>query len=500
MTPDSAGRDSYDVIVVGAGTTGLVLARLLIMQDVRIAVIDPNRIVCQHPRASHIDDECMRIVQTIGLADQEPDYLVMSGVEVWDESDRLLTSWDMIAGQTDQGWQSDYQFFQPDFEAILRGKLAQTKLADLWLGWQVTDLEQASEHVSLTVQNRASGASRVVRGSYVVGCDGSRSVVRQHVMRELEDFHGTKRSVIIDVQKFTSLKSLPAAATYMKAGPRPFTHQPTLGDISRFQFMLIGDEDVESFEDPEIVYMLLEPYLAPDSYRIMRTDVYEWHSHLVHGWRSGRVLIAGDAAHLMPPALGQGMCSGMRDAANLGWKLAAVVSGAGAESLLDSYEEERLPHVRAMIVESTRQANLIAAAGRGEPVASTGTIDRSRGTLARQIGLDGVGYPLAGHLSPQPCADDGTRLDDLVGYRFVVLGQRATIGAVSEETRQAWRDLGAVVVPDFAAGLPWLVDAPADAALIRPDRYVFAATHGPEQLAQATALLRTQLRKQKETV
>jgi len=194
------------------------------------------------------------------------------------------------------------------------------------------------------------------------------------------------------------------------------------------------------------------------------------------------------------------MCSGMRDAANLGWKLAAVVSGAGAESLLDSYEEERLPHVRAMIVESTRQANLIAAAGRGEPVASTGTIDRSRGTLARQIGLDGVGYPLAGHLSPQPCADDGTRLDDLVGYRFVVLGQRATIGAVSEETRQAWRDLGAVVVPDFAAGLPWLVDAPADAALIRPDRYVFAATHGPEQFAQATALLRTQLRKQKETV
>jgi len=500
MTADSASRDDYDVIVVGAGTTGLILGRLLTVQDVRVAVIDPNRIVCQHPRASHIDDECMRIVQTIGLADQELDYMVMSGFEVWGDSDRLLMSWEMIAGQTDQGWQSDYQFFQPDFEAILRGKLAQTELADLWLGWQVTDLEQHNAHVSVTVQNRATGVSQVVRGGYVVGCDGSRSVVREHVMRELEDFHGTRRSVIIDVQKFTSLDSLPASATYMKAGPRPFTHQPTSqGIISRFQFMLIGDEDVETFEDPETVYTLLAPYLAPDSYRIMRADVYAWHSHLVHGWQSGRLLIAGDAAHLMPPALGQGMCSGMRDAANLAWKLAAVVSGAGPDSLLDSYEQERLPHVRAMIIESTRQANIIAAAGRGEPVAATGTIDRSRGTLARQTSLDHVGYPLAGHLSPQPRAADGALLDDLVGYRFAVVGSQATIDAVDDATHQAWRELGAVVVPDFGATTLWLADALADAALIRPDRYVFAATHGPEQLAQATALLRTQTR-QKETV
>jgi 3-(3-hydroxy-phenyl)propionate hydroxylase len=500
MTADSARRDDYDVIVVGAGTTGLVLARLLTIQDIRVAVIDPNRIVCHHPRASHLDDECMRIVQTLGLADQEPDYLVMSGVEVRDQADRLLMSWEMTTGQTDQGWQSDYQFFQPDFEAVLRGKLARTELADLWLGWQVTDLEQHAGHVSITLRNRASGGSQVVRGGYVVGCDGSPSVVHEHVMRELEDFHGTQRSVIIDVQKFTSLDSLPAASTYIKAGPRPFTHQPTFGGISRFQFMLIGDEDIESFEDPETVYTLLKPYLAPDSYRIMRTDVYEWHSHAVHGWRSGRMLIAGDAAHLMPPALGQGMCSGMRDAANLAWKLAAVVSGAAPDALLDSYEEERLPHVRAIIIESTRQAKIIAAAGRGEPVEATGTIDRSRGVIARQIGLDRVGYPLAGHLSPQPRAADGTLLDDLVGYRFAVVGSSATIDAVDDATRQDWHELGAVVVPDLGAFRLGLADASADAALIRPDRYVFAATYGPEQLAQATALLRTQLVKQRETV
>jgi 3-(3-hydroxy-phenyl)propionate hydroxylase len=493
-------RDDYEVIVVGAGTTGLILARLLTMQGVRVAVIDPNRIACQHPRASHLDDECMRITQTLGLAGQEPGYMVMSGFEVRDDSNRLLMSWEMTAGQTDQGWRSDYQFFQPDFEAVLRGKLAQTHLADLWLGWQVTDLDQHAGHVSVTVQNRASGAPRAVRGGYVVGCDGSHSVVREHVMHELVDFHGTQRSVIIDVQKFTSLDSLPAAATYIKAGPRPFTHQPASGGISRFQFMLIGDEDVESFEDPETVYRLLEPYLAPDSYRIMRTDVYEWHSRLVRGWRSGRMLIAGDAAHQMPPALGQGMCSGMRDAANLAWKLAAVVSGAGPDSLLDSYEQERAPHVRAMIIESTRQANLIAAAGRGEPVEASGTIDRSRGTLGRQLDLDRIGYPLAGHLSPQPRAADGTLLDDLVGYRFAVVGSQATIDAVDDATRLAWHELGAVVVPGFGAAMRWLADASADAALIRPDRYVFAATHGPEPLAQATALLRTQLGKQEETV
>lgn len=500
MNAGSARRDDYDVIVVGAGTTGLVLARLLTMQDLRVAVIDPNRIVCQHPRASHVDDECMRIVQTIGLGDQEPHYLVMAGVEVRDEADRILMSWEMKTGQTDQGWQSDYQFFQPDFEAILRGKLSRTERADLWLGWQVTDLEQHAGHVSVTVQNRASGRSQVVRGGYLVGCDGSRSVVREHVMRELEDFHGTQRSMIIDVQKFASLGSLPAATSYIKAGARPLTHQPTVGGISRFQFMLIGDEDIESFEDPETVYALLKPYLDPDSYRIMRTDVYEWHAHAVRGWRSGRMLIAGDAAHLMPPMLGQGMCSGMRDAANLAWKLAAVVSGAAPDSLLDSYEEERLPHVRAMIIESARQANIIAAAGRGEPVEATGTVDRSRGTLARQLGLDRVSYPLAGHLSPQPRAADGTLLDDLVGYRFAVVGSRATIDAVDDATRQAWHELGAVIVPDFGAAAPGLADASADAALIRPDRYLFAAASGPEQLGHATALLRKRLGQQKETV
>lgn len=485
-------RDNYDVAIVGAGTTGLSLACLLIRQGVRVVVIDPNRIVCQHPRGSHIDDECMRFVQTLGLAEAEKKYMLMGGFGVYNERDEPLLYWEMSAGETDQGWQSDYQFFQPDFEAALRGQLAMSELADLRLGWDVTEVTQDDMGASILLRHRGSQRTVTLCSSYVVGCDGARSIVREHVMSELEDFQGTRRSLIIDVHKFKPLDTLPATSTYIKAGARPFTHQPTYSPISRFQFMLLGEEDSEQFEDPNTIYELLRPWLSPDSYRIMRSDVYVWNSHLIKGWRSGRLLIAGDAAHLMPPALGQGMCSGMRDAANLAWKLARVISGRSHPDLLDTYESERSPHVRAMIAESTRQANLIAAVGMGQQVAPTGVVDRPRGSLGP--GLQWLDFALSGQLSPQPRTSDGLRLDDSVGYAFMLAGRPEVLAGVSDSVKRAWRSLGAVVVDDPGPTmLDWLSSQDLDAVVVRPDRYIFAGTRGSEELGIATEALQQAL-------
>ena len=489
------GQPHYDVAVVGAGTTGLILSQLLAMQGVRVALIDPNKIVCQHPRGSHIDDECMRIIQALGLGEQEKDYSRHAGFEVYAPDGRQLIAWDMVEGETEQGWLSDYQFFQPDFESILRGKLAMSEAARLLIGWEVTSLSQDDELAHVTIHNRRSGRTEDLTASYVVGCDGARSLVRESVLQEMEDFDGTKQSLIIDVYKYVTLDSLPAQSTYMRSGPRPMTHQPTHPPISRFNFMLIGDEDLDSFENPEAIYELLRPWLQPDTYRIMRSDVYEWHSRLAVGWRAGRLLIAGDAAHLMPPALGQGMCSGMRDAANLAWKLASVVSGVSDPALLDTYESERSPHVRQMILESTWQSELIAAVGKGQVQT---TIDEARVVNRAHEpigpGFSAPGLPLGGSLAPQPRVASGDRMDDLVGYRFAVIGSAAVIEAVPESTRRAWTDLGAVVIMDAGPEVrAWLDRQAVDAVILRPDRYVFAAAAGVEQLVDATSTLQRQL-------
>jgi 3-(3-hydroxy-phenyl)propionate hydroxylase len=485
---DAAIRDNYDVLVAGAGTTGLALARLLTEHNVRLAVVDPNPIVCHHPRASHIDDEGVRLLQTLGLAAMEQTFMVMSGMEIFDPENQPLMHWEVVAGETDQGWQSDYQFFQPELEARLRGQLAMAPTADLWLGWQVTEVAQGEGSVTVTVRHRKTAETRVLHTAYLVGCDGANSRLRASVATGVADLEGTQQSVIIDVDRFTSLSGLPPTATVIKCGSRPFTHNPTAGGISRFQFMLIGEEDSESFEDPEVVYDLLAPYLPPDGYRILRTDVYDWHSVLVEGWRSGRLLIAGDAAHQMPPALGQGMISGLRDAANLAWKLAAVVRDGAGPELLDTYESERSPHVRNLIIESTRQAKAIAAAGRGDPVAATGVVDRGHGRLG--TGLGGPDWPLRGELAPQPRNASGVRLDDTVGYRFAIAASAGGLDAVEPQTRRLWDRIGATQVTGFSPQLDdWLAAAGADAVIIRPDRYIFAACQGAEQLGAATRAL-----------
>ncbi|MCO8305045.1 bifunctional 3-(3-hydroxy-phenyl)propionate/3-hydroxycinnamic acid hydroxylase [Streptomyces sp. RKCA744] len=480
--------DTYDVAVVGCGPVGLTLARLLAMKGLRVAAIDPNRLVCHHPRATHLDDEIMRLLQTLGAQDMERRFLRQTAWTLHREDGHAFLQQMLPEEESDQGWRTDYQFHQPDFESRLRGLLAADANVDLWFGWTVSAIEQADTAVRLTLLDRSTGAETTLTAGYAVGSDGANSFVRRTMNAEVEDLHGTQRSLIIDVHPFEHPAQLPTDSGFILCrGKRPVTYLPIFPPMLRFEFMLLDEDDAAELEQPRSVYELLARWLEPGSYRIMRTDTYEWHARLVHGWRSGRLLLAGDAAHQMPPMLGQGMCSGMRDAANLAWKLAAVVRGESPAELLDTYESERAPHVRPYIEESARQSNLIEALGTGavpEPN-GTQTVERFRPLLGP--GLVAQPGGATGQLSPQPRGVDGERLDDVSGYGFTVVGNRALTSAVSEEARQMWHRLGVVVVPETGPAVDrWLTAHAAAAAIIRPDRYAFALAADTAELEQAT--------------
>jgi 3-(3-hydroxy-phenyl)propionate hydroxylase len=484
--------DVCDVVVVGAGPVGLALARLLVSRGVTVAIVDPNRVVCQHPRATHLDDETMRTIQTLGAGDLERSYLRQAGWWLTGPDQKPFLELAMPDVESDQGWFTDYQFHQPDFESRLRGELAADSLASLWPGWEVTGLEQDESHVRLTLTERETKRAQTLQASFAVGADGASSLVRQHVARDLEDLGGTQRSVIVDVYPFEHPASLPRTTGFIRCeADLPVTYVPLFPPHLRFEFMLSPDQDAHEWARPGHVYQLLSSWLKPGSYRITRTDAYEWHARLVHGWREGRVLLAGDAAHEMPPMLGQGMCSGLRDAMNLAWKLALVVKGASGTELLDTYESERSAHVLPYIVESARQSNMIEAFSHGaRPPAAEGAqvVERYRPLLGPGLVAEPAGA--VGQLAPQPRGADGARLDDVSGYTFTVVGATNAIAAVDDATRDIWRRLGVVVLEDGGPAVrDWLRGNGAAAAIVRPDRYAFALAKDTAGLATATRAL-----------
>lgn len=496
MTTTRSGLE-YDVAVVGAGPAGLAVARLLALKGVSVAVIDPNRVVCQHPRATHIDDETMRMLQALGLADLEEGFLTFGGMEFIDPEGNVFMQLDMPSTLSDQAWMTDYQTHQPDIEARLRGLLHSDDHADLLMGWRVVELTQTDELVDLSLVEKATGAARTITARYVVGADGAGSFVRSRLGIDMEDLDGTQRSLIIDIDPFQTNPLLHDTVGFFKCDVvNPITYLPIFPPYQRFEFMLRDQDESHAFESPEKVYELLNPWHAPGCYRIMRSDVYEWHSSLATRWRSGRVFLAGDAAHLMPPMLGQGMCSGLRDSFNLAWKLALVLNGTSDPTLLETYGSERAPAVRPYIAESARQSNLVESFGLAQnrpPAGPPITVERYRPPLGP--GLTSHPGASAGQLTPQGVSLSGGKWDDLVGYNFVVVGDAELVATVTDDTTATWAALGVVVVSEPNAIVDgWLTALNARAAVIRPDRYSYGLASDASSLDAITQQLAGSLR------
>ena len=348
-----------DVLVVGAGPVGLTLANILGLQGVRTLVIEERESLIDYPRGVGLDDESLRTFQSIGLVEQVLPHTVPNQIlRFFDAKRRVLA--EMAPPDARFGWPKRNGFVQPLVDAELLRGLDRFEHVDVQWNRPVSSCVQDADIV--TVECGSDGTASSIRARYVVGCDGGRSITRRMMGVSFDGTTSSTRWLVVDIAN----DPLGHPNSEVGADPdRPYASISIAHGIRRFEFMIHADETDEQAEDPAFLTRMLARMVPhPDRVDVIRRRVYTHHSRIAGAFRNGRMLLAGDAAHLMPVWQGQGYNSGIRDAANLGWKLAAVVNGQAEDGLLDSYDVERRKHARAMIDLSTMVGRVISPTDR----------------------------------------------------------------------------------------------------------------------------------------
>lgn len=490
----------FDVAVIGCGPAGGTAANLLAKAGLRVAVIEKQAEPYPLPRAVHIDHEAMRIFQSAGLADRLAPMMRATEGNLHIGADGAVLRYMGTAGQPKvYGWSNDYFFYQPELEAMLRDNLSSVPNVDLRLGAEFRGLEAGPDCVTVMAGGEA------IEARFVIACDGASSAARKSLGIRLVDLDFEEPWLVVDAEvdgpiNFPDYPGLPADAdiqhlSVMLCDPRrPTTVVPGRGNHRRWEFMLLPGEDDDAMRAPDMVERLIGPWVAGSPSRIVRAATYRFHGLLADRWQAGRVFLAGDAAHQTPPFFGQGMCHGLRDVANLAWKMKLVCQGLAPASILGGYQAEREPQVRSVIDTAITTGRYICeldperAADRDSEIRATelNTARRPDKELIVPIsGFVAADTPAAGKRFIQPSID-GMLLDDLTGCGFRLL-HRPGLGNV---THQDYAELGGTVhevgADDFVA---WLDEHDADAVLVRPDHYVFGTARAPDIVALLGVLI-----------
>jgi len=340
--------DPVDVAVVGAGPSGLMIANLLGGHGLRVDVFESGPELIDFPRGVGMDDETLRAFQNAGLVDAVLPHTVPHQLLVFvDAKQRDLAR--LAPPTAEFGWPRRNGFVQPLADRVLLDGLSRFESVEVHWSSRVTGLAQDAGGVALSVST--PDGPTAVRASYVVGADGGSSATRKALGLSFDGTSAVANWLVIDIRN----DPLGRPGSWVCADPRrPYVSISIPHGIRRFEFMLKSGETEADAMTGEFVTRLLEP-LVPSAVKvdIIRKRVYTHHSRMAEHFRSGRVFLIGDAAHVMPVWQGQGYNSGIRDSLNLSWKIAMVVRGLAGEQLLDSYETERRDHVRAMIGLST---------------------------------------------------------------------------------------------------------------------------------------------------
>lgn len=497
----------YDVAIVGYGPTGMALAAFLGQLGRSVIVLERYQGLYNLPRAACWDDETMRSFQAMGIAEQmlpgtqvQPGYHWVNG-----DGETLLEIEYDNPGRC--GWPQQYMMYQPHMEDVLDRHIQSLPSVEVQQGVTVTGVTEGAQGVTVSAQ-RADGTLMRVEAAYVVGADGGNGPMRKHLGGALDDYNFMENWLVVDFEMRRPVEGLPSFRQV--CDPKQPIAIVNIGPKHhRFSFMLDPGDTREEVSKPENVWPRVRDYLTPEDADLIRVANYTFTSAIVDHWRKGRIMLAGDAAHQMPPFLAQGMVSGIRDARNLAWKLDMVLSGY-PDDLLDSYQPEREPHVRFITEKAIKLGRVQTMR---DPVKARARDARMMAAHAANQAPEKLRYPALsggmiatyGDLLPQGEITDGTRtglFDDIAGRGWQIVTRDPTIPTtLSDADRRDWAKIkggttvfGPNALTDTSGTLTrWFDDTGCDTAILRPDSYVYGISNTAADLHSQLAQLFTSL-------
>ena len=464
-----------EVLVAGAGPVGMTAAILLASHGARVTVVEKNPGTANDPKAISLDDESLRVYQRAGIVRDVLAVIVPGTGTRYYDSDNVPVFLGGAATPHRFGFPFKNPFAQPDLERVLRATLDRHPLVDLRFSTELVSFTQDADGVDAVVENVAG--RHMIRSSFLLGADGGKSPVRTQLGVTMTGRSHDDVWLVIDC---TGDSHSERYGMHHGDPCRPHVIVPGLRGRCRYEFYLRPGEGEPTPDPPfQLIQRLLEPYRSITPDQVERAVAYRFHGLNADEWRRGRVFLLGDAAHMMPPFAGQGLNSGIRDAANLTWKLAAALCGRASDELLDTYEQERRPHAEAVIRASERLGRVVMTTNPRLARSRDIIVRRALSTPKGRAFFEGMHYrpstrvttglvldpgcsPLVGAMVGQPTVFDfGSResrpFDEVIGIGWAVVG----VGLGPDPGGALWARTASAFAPLAAR----LVDVPLDDTL-----------------------------------
>ena len=468
----------YDIIVVGLGPTGGTLANLLALNDLSVLVLEKEASIYNLPRAVHFDDEIMRVFNTVGIRNKLSKKLIINkGTKFVDQNENLILDWPRPKVITENGFYPSYRFHQPDLERCLRSTLKKFKKVSIKQNANVEKIISKKEFVEVSYMDTNSKKKYQLKAKYIVGCDGGRSFVRQHINSDMEDLGFKQKWVVIDVILKSLNNSLPDRTIQYCNSDRPATYCRNVGRRRRWEVALKDDENFKTFFEEKNLWNFLSQWIKKDEVVIERKAIYTFESAIAEKWKHERIFLAGDAAHLTPPFMGQGMCAGIRDVSNLAWKLSSSCRFGHNENLLQSYQTERAPNVRDYINTTMKMGELLNAIGNAN--VSDTVFMQPDGSIKMDTIKPSLGNGLGakedinkGKTFPLIKLEDGSYFDNLFQGNAILLADKEII----QKLKSININIPILSLTNFPELIKVLKKFKTKGLIIRPDRFILAST------------------------
>ena len=464
----------YDVVIVGFGPTGGTLANLLALHGFSILIIEKEKSFYPLPRAVHFDDEIMRVFQTIGITDKFLKYTIINkGTKFVNSNNKVVLDWPRPRSITDNGWYPSYRFHQPDLERKLRARLKDFKKISIMQNTKVIGLKENKNSVKIVLENVNDKKIQEVTSKYIVGCDGANSTIRKQIKSKFQNLGFTQKWAVIDLILKKDKKELPDRTIQYSNSKRPATYCRNVGKRRRWEFAIHNSESEKQVLSNSYIWKFLKPWLKPRDAFIERKTIYTFQSAISMKWKKGRVFLAGDAAHLMPPFMGQGMCAGIRDVSNLAWKIAYCLNHKHSEKLLNTYQSERFSNVKEYIKTTVKMGEFVNAIGTSNitgEVSSTPDGKKSMRSIKPKLGkgLGSVKDKNRGKIFPQFNINYTKSLDVKFSLKPILILSKEIKKNISKKINSVQSKKNKNLEKFFE-------NSNSKAVIVRPDRFILSS-------------------------